>query len=81
MFNFLMILIAPVPLWPDFGRYFRPTVGQLFAWPDFGRFFRPTVGKSLRTVVLSDLLGCVPGGRNPDVENDRKKILTTFVTA
>ena len=53
----------------------------LVARPDFGRFSRPTVGKSLRTVVLSDLLGCVPGGRNPDVENDRKKILTTFVTA
>jgi len=35
----------------------------------------------LRTVVLSDLFGCVPGGRNHDVENDRKKILTTFVTA
>ena len=121
MFNFLMILIAPVPLrpdfgcfsrptvgklfaWPDFGRVFRltvgqsfawpdfgfvfrltvgqlfarpdfgcfsrPTVGQSFAWPDFGRVSRPTVGKSLRTVVLSDLFGCVPGGRNPDVEND-----------
>jgi len=115
MFNFLMILIAPVPLRPDFGCFFRPTVGQSFAQPDFGRVFRPIVGKlfpwpdfgfvsrltvmqlfpwpdfgcvsrpivgkSLRTVVLSDLFGCVPGGRNHDVENDRKKILTTFVTA
>lgn len=39
--NGFLVLVAR----PDFGRFSRPTVMQLFPWPDFGRFSRPTVGK------------------------------------